>query len=88
MNGSVVTHTTNNTPSGSTVTGTATCSAGKVVLGGGFEIGTTNGQLDRVQVQSSKPTSTNVWTAIGIVSGSNLSGNNRITIQAYAICSQ
>ena len=54
-----------------------------------MEVSTTGGtQLDRLSVLSSKPGSTSSWTASAIVSGAGLTGSNKITVQAYALCSQ
>jgi hypothetical protein len=69
-----------------TVTGaaTATCAAGKVLLGGGALITGTGTAV--AAIYSSYPSSTTVWTAQAVVTSSGLSGT--VTVQAYALCSQ
>lgn len=74
-----------NPNAGTVVTATATCAAGKVLLGGGARV-TASGQPERIDGTASYPSSTTVWTAIGVVD-SNMSGSNTMTVQAYAICS-
>jgi hypothetical protein len=64
-------------------TATASCSAGKVVLGGGGQIasgGTAIGALI-----SSYPSSTTVWSVQGVVL---VNGTGALTITPYALCSQ
>jgi hypothetical protein len=63
-------------------TSTATCAAGKVLLGGGASV-TQSGSLARGAVSSSAPTS-GAWTATAVVT---VTGGGTVTITAYAICS-
>jgi hypothetical protein len=69
------------------VTATATCPAGKVVLGGGATITTTAAQKDRAVLVTSYPSATNIWTAIGVVADANLGPNQTMTVTAYVLCS-
>ena len=69
------------------VTATATCPAGKVLLGGGAVITTTVAQKERALLVSSYPSSTTVWTAIGVVGIAALGAGNTMTVTAYALCS-
>jgi hypothetical protein len=63
-------------------TSTATCAAGKILLGGGATVA--NGGQSRAAVQSSAPSGTNAWqaTATVVVSGAGL-----VSVTAFAICS-
>ena len=74
---------------GTQATDTATCAAGKLLIGGGGLVTTTEtgGNLKRAVLVSSYPSSTTVWTAIGMVSDSNLGGGKTMTTTAYALCS-
>jgi hypothetical protein len=70
-------------PVGTTITSTASCPAGKVLLGGGFSLG---GALLAVTATptDSHPTSTTTWSA----SATNYAtAAVSFTIQAYAVCS-
>jgi hypothetical protein len=69
------------------VTSTAACASGKVLLGGGGEVTTDDNQQARAVMQSSYPSSTSTWTAVGVVSDSNLGGGKTLTVTAYALCS-
>lgn len=70
---------------GTLITDTATCTGGKVLLGGGASV-TTTGLTDlAIQLVDSHPSSTVIWTA----SASNnvtLALNATFTVTAYAIC--
>ena len=68
------------------VTATATCVTG-VLLGGGAQVTTTAAQKERAQLVSSYPSSTTVWTALGVVSIAALGAGQTMTVQAYALCS-
>jgi hypothetical protein len=48
---------------------------------------TTATQKDRAVVAASYPSSTTVWTAIGVVATAALGGANTMTVTAYALCS-
>jgi hypothetical protein len=69
------------------VTATATCPAGKVLLGGGALVTTTATQKERVYVQASYPSATDTWTAVGVVGISALGSGQTMTVTAYALCS-
>ena len=69
------------------MTATATCAAGKVLLGGGALVTTTVAQKERVHVTASYPSAVNVWTAIGVVGIAALGAGQTMTVTAYALCS-
>jgi hypothetical protein len=58
-----------------------------VLLGGGGLVTTTVAQKERVFLQSSYPSSTTVWTAIGVVGIAALGSGQTMTVTAYAFCS-
>lgn len=66
---------------GTQVTATATCAAGKVLLGGGARVTGGNGSI----LNSSYPSSTTTWTAVGEVVLVQL---GTFTVTAYALCSE
>jgi hypothetical protein len=66
-----------------TLSATATCPAGKVLLGGGAKV--TSGQPERAVVQQSYPSAANTWTAVGLVITSMNSGNT-MSVQAFVVC--
>jgi hypothetical protein len=70
------------------VSDTASCPAGKVLLGGGATLTSTasygNG-LGRVDVVASYPSGSTTWTATMLIR-SNFSAASNATITAYAIC--
>jgi hypothetical protein len=70
---------------GARVTATAACPSGSVLLGGGAQA-TTTGSTGRAALSSSYPSSTTVWTAVGVVTRAPGPGN-RMTVTAYALCS-
>jgi len=72
---------------GTTFTDTATCAAGKVLLGGGGRL-TTSVASERMYtaIVESYPSSTTVWTVVGIVT-KNLSNGSTARATAYALCS-
>jgi hypothetical protein len=74
-----------NPGNGVTITGTATCPAGKVLLGGGAQVTTTSGNPANVNLVTSYPSSTTVWSAT-VVSDGGLGGGATMSITAYAIC--
>jgi hypothetical protein len=51
----------------STVNATASCAAGRVLLGGGASVTTTASQKERVVLQASYPSSATTWTGVGVV---------------------
>jgi hypothetical protein len=48
---------------------------------------TTVAQKERVHLTASYPTSTTVWTAIGVVGVGALGAGQTMTVTAYALCS-
>jgi hypothetical protein len=66
----------------STGTATATCSAGRRVVGGGYTA--TNSQLDVIIVTANYPTADDTWTVSARFSYDFSSAS--ITLTAYAIC--
>ena len=72
---------------GTLITATATCAAGKVVLGGGALVTTSNAGSDRrVALRTSYPSAANTWTAVAIVI-TDLQNGQSATVTAYALCS-
>ena len=76
--------TTTNPAVGTPVSATATCPAGKVLVGGGGQV-TTSLASGRVELQQSYPSSTTAWTAVGIVT-TLLGAGQTISVQAFALC--
>jgi hypothetical protein len=76
-----------NAPRNTTITATATCPHGAVLLGGGGLATTTAAQKERAHLQASYPSSTSTWTAVGVVSVGALGGGHTMTVKAYALCS-
>ncbi|MBM2822483.1 MAG: hypothetical protein HW413_1229, partial [Thermoleophilia bacterium] len=76
-----------NAPRNTTVTATASCPVGKVLLGGGALVTTTATQKERAQLVASYPTAVGMWTAVGVVSLAALGGGQTMTVTAYALCS-
>jgi hypothetical protein len=70
---------------GTRVTATATCAVGKVLLGGGAQVTTSAGT--GAVLQSSYPSSTTAWTAVGEVTTA-LAPGDTFTVTAYALCSE
>ena len=72
---------------GTTVTATAACPTGKVVLGGGGQATENATPIDQtVHLQQSWPRSTTTWTVVGVVNPIDLTGSARLTVTAYALC--
>jgi hypothetical protein len=69
-----------------TVTASASCPAGKVLLGGGGLVTTTTSAKERVHLAASYPTST-TWTATGVVGVGALGAGQTMTVTAYVLCS-
>jgi hypothetical protein len=80
------TTTTGTNPSnGTALTATATCPAGKVVLGGGASLTPTSGaNATRVTLRSTIPTATG-WQATAVVTA-NFTGGGTASLTAFAIC--
>lgn len=76
-----------NAPRNTTVTATASCSVGKVLLGGGALVTTTATYKERAQLVASYPTAVGTWTGVGVVSLAALGGGQTMTVTAYALCS-
>jgi hypothetical protein len=71
---------------GTTATAVASCTAGRVLLGGGAQVTNTSSPEKSVVTQSF-PSSTTAWTAVGVVTGQLNNGGNTMTVAAYALCS-
>jgi hypothetical protein len=48
---------------------------------------TTAVQKERAHLQTSYPSSTTVWTAVGVVGIAALGAGNTMTVTAFALCS-
>ena len=67
-------------------TATASCPAGKVLLGGGGQVTTTTAQKERAVLVSSYGSGPATWTAIGVVAIAALGAGQTMTVTAQAIC--
>jgi hypothetical protein len=65
-----------------TVTRTATCPVGTVLLSGGGTVTTTD-TLDKVELTSSYPSSTTTWTVVGSAA---IGKGKTWSLRAYALC--
>jgi hypothetical protein len=80
---------TGNAPAlGTQVNSTATCPAGKTMLGGGARVvtagsGTPN---NAAMLSESYPSAANAWKAVATV-GATLSGSQKIGVEPYVVCS-
>jgi len=70
-----------------TVTSTASCAAGKVLMGGGGLVTTTVAQKERAYLVASYPSAATQWMAIGVVGIAALGSGQTMTVTAYALCS-
>jgi hypothetical protein len=77
-------NTASNPNAGTTFSDTATCTGGKVVLGGGGQI-TATAQRERTAMLESYASSSTVWTVVGVVTVT-MTGSNTARATAYAIC--
>jgi hypothetical protein len=62
---------------------TATCTSGKVAIGGGWLTGSVSSPEDTI-ITASYPSSTTVWTVTGTSYPSG--GDQSYTLQAYVVC--
>jgi hypothetical protein len=80
---------TGNAPTaGTQISSTATCPAGKTLLGGGGRV-TTAGSgtpANAAILSETYPSASNTWKAVGTV-GTTLSGSQKIGVEAYVVCS-
>jgi hypothetical protein len=67
------------------VTATASCSAGKLALGGGARV-TTTAPVARAVLQSSYPSAPGTWTATAVTTA-GLGAGRTMTVTSYVICS-
>ena len=65
-----------NAPVNTTVTATASCSAGHVALGGGALVTTTAAQKSRAILTASYPSAAATWTAVGVSNAALGAGNH------------
>jgi hypothetical protein len=65
------------------VTATASCPAGKVLLGGGAKVTYVGGSEGEVVLQQSYPSSATQWTAVGVILSF---ATGTMTVQAYVVC--
>lgn len=70
-----------------TVSATASCPAGTVLLSGGGLVTTTARQAERALLLASYPSAASTWTAIGVVAFASLGTGQTMSVTAYAICS-
>jgi len=63
---------------------TASCPAGKVMLGGGGQVTQNGGNEGDVILQKSYPSGPTTWTAVGVILGFGLAAS--MDVQAYVIC--
>jgi hypothetical protein len=70
------------TSSAVVVTATATCPAGKIMLGGGATVSITDSHKERAQLVQSAPTAVATWTAGAVANGSP----GTLTVTAYIVC--
>ena len=68
---------------GSTITATATCSKGEVLLSGGAQV--TGGASKNVALQSSYPVGGNSWQVVAVVVSTPPAGQTA-TVHPYALC--
>jgi hypothetical protein len=68
-----------------TITAVANCPAGKLLLGGGGSA-ITNLNPSRFALQSSRPTSTTQWQAIGVIVTQATTAGSTSTVTAFAVC--
>jgi hypothetical protein len=75
-----------NAGAGTTISATASCPAGKKLLGGGGRSGATAAaQERRVVLKESYPSGAGSWTVVALVIN-NLTGGTRATVAAAAVC--
>jgi hypothetical protein len=78
--------TSNGAQLDTTLTVTATCPAGTVLLGGGARVANSDATHPaRVGIISSEPTGASSWQAIGVVT-TGLGQSNAMTVTAFAVC--
>jgi hypothetical protein len=66
---------------------TAKCPTGKTLLGGGGKVAGAGGATAQmVALAESYPSASDTWTVVGTVIGT-MSGGNKISVTAYAVCS-
>jgi hypothetical protein len=77
----------NSASAGTQVTATASCPAGKTLLGGGGRA-TKGGSapLSSLTLAESYPSASNTWKAVGTVTN-NLGSGQRLLVEAYVVCS-
>jgi hypothetical protein len=73
-------------PGTASTAATATCAAGKVLLGGGAQV--TQGSSGSAAILSSYPASTTQWSAQAVITSTGLLGAGNVSVTAYALCSQ
>jgi hypothetical protein len=75
----------NKPPAGTQVSATASCPAGKTLLGGGGRV-TKSGITSPLAIAESYPSASNTWKVVGTNTVAGGSGE-KFTVQAYVVCS-
>ena len=72
-------------PVGTTLTGTASCPAGQVLMSGGGEVSAPGIAENHVAIRSSYPLNSSTWQVVAVVNNP-LGSGVRMTLQPFAVC--